>query len=101
MSEVRRKASEESNSYRKISLHSLHRKAYKSTFNEGMLKITDKNVSDEPGSFWKGRGCVNKIFALKIMVEKRLENDWKLFAAFINLETTYGDRKDLWNVLRI
>ncbi len=54
--------------------------------NEGMMKITDKNVGDEQEGFWKGRGCVDQIFAVKILVEKYLEKDRKLFAAFMDSE---------------
>ncbi len=54
-----------------------------------MMKITDKSVGDEQGGFWKGRGCKDQIFAVKISVEKYLEKDRKLFAAFMNLEKAY------------
>ncbi len=49
-----------------------------------MMKITDKSVGDEQGGFRRGRGCVDQIFAVKILVEKYLEKDRKLFAAFCN-----------------
>ncbi len=40
-----------------------------------MMKITDKSVDDEQEGFRKGRGCVDQIFAVKILVEKFLEKD--------------------------
>ncbi len=63
---------------------------------ERMMKITDKSVGDEQG-FQKGRGCIDHIFAVKILVEKYLEKDRKLFAAFMDLEKAYdrADRKGL------
>ncbi len=59
-----------------------------------MMKIvTDNSVGDEQGGFWKGRGCIDQIFAVKILVEKYLEKDRELFAAFMDLERAY-DRVD-------
>ncbi len=73
---------EECNNYRGISLLSVPGKIYGRILNERMMKITDKSVGDEPGC-QKGRRCVDQIFAVKILVEKYLEKDKKLFAAFI------------------
>ncbi len=46
---------------------------------------------------------MNQIFAVKMLVEKYLENDRKLFAAFMDLEKAYDrvDRKGLWETLRV
>ncbi len=65
------------------------------------MKKTDKSVGDEQGGFRKGRGCVDQIFAVKILVEKYLEKDRKLFAAFMDLEKAYDrvNRKGLWETL--
>ncbi len=54
------------------------RKIYERILNERMMKITDKSVCDEQGGFRKGRGCVDQIFAVKILMEKYLEKDRKL-----------------------
>ncbi len=88
---------EECNNYRGISLLSVPGKIYGKILNEKMMKITDKNVSDEQGGFWTGRGCVGQIFAVKILVKNYLEKDRKLFAAFMALEKAYdrADRKGL------
>ncbi len=50
-----------------------------------------------------GRGSIHQIFAVKILVEKYLEKDRKLFAAFMDLEKAYDrvDRKGLWDTLRV
>ncbi len=71
--------------------------------NEGMKKITDKSVGDKQGDFQKGRGCVDQIFEVKILVEKYLEKVRKLFAAFIDLEKSYNrvKWKGLWDTLRV
>ncbi len=94
---------EECNNYRGISLLSVPGKIYGRILNERMMKITDKSVGAEQGGFQKGRGCVDQIFAVKILVEKYLEKDRKLFAAFMDLEKAYDrvDRKSLWDTLRV
>ncbi len=94
---------EECNNYRGISLLSVPRKIYGRILNERMMKITDKSVGDEQGGFWEGKGCVDKNFAVKILVEKYLEKDRKLLADFMNLEKTYDrvNRKGLWDTLRV
>ncbi len=44
---------EEYKNYRGISLLSVPGKIYGRILNERMMKITDKSVGDEQGSFWK------------------------------------------------
>ncbi len=53
------------------------------------MKITDKSVGDKQRGFRKVRGCVDQIFEMKILVEKYIEKDRKLFAAFMDLEKAY------------
>ncbi len=35
-----------------------------------MMKITDKSVGDEQEGFQKGRGCIDQIFTVKILVSR-------------------------------
>ncbi len=60
---------EECNNYRSISLLSVPQKIYGRILNERMMKITDKSVGDEQEGLRRGKGCVDKIFAVKILVE--------------------------------
>ncbi len=94
---------EECNIYRGICLLSMSGKIYGRILNERMMKITDKSVGYEQGGFRKGRGCVDQIFAVKMLVEKYLEKECKLFAAFMDLEKAYDrvDRNGLWDTLRV
>lgn len=39
--------------------------------------------------FRKGKGCVDHIFGLKMLVEKYPDKDRKLFADFMNLKKAY------------
>ncbi len=50
-------------------------KIYGRILNKRMMKITDESVGDEQGGFRRGRGCVDQIFAVKMLVEKYLEKD--------------------------
>ncbi len=84
---------EECNNYRGISLLSVPSKIYGRILNERLTMITGKSVGNEQGGFWKGRGSEDQIFAVKILVEKYLEKDRKLFGAFMDLEKAY-DRAD-------
>ncbi len=86
---------EECSNYRGIIILTVARKIYGRVLYERMMKIIDNSGGDEQGGFWKGRRCVDQIFALKILVEK----DRELFAAFMDLEEVYDrvDRKGLWN----
>ncbi len=61
--------------YKGINLLSVPGRIYGRILNERMMKIMDKRVGDEQGGFWKGKGCVDQIFAVKILVEKYLEKD--------------------------
>ncbi len=59
---------EECNNYRGISLLSVPGKIYRRVLNEAMMNITDSSVGVEQ-RFQKGKGCVDQIFILKIMVK--------------------------------
>ncbi len=93
----------ECSNYWSISLLSVPGKIYGRILNERMMKITHESMGDEQLGFQKSRGYVDKIFAVKILVEKYLEKDRKLFAAFMDLEKGYGrvDRKGLWDTQRV
>ncbi len=60
-------------------------KLYKRILNERLRQVTEKNVSDEQGSFRSGESCVNQMFAIKMLVEEYLGKDRKLYVAFIDL----------------
>ncbi len=94
---------EECINYMGISLLSVPGNIYGRILYERMMKITDKSVGDEQVGFRRGRGCVDQIFAMNMLVEQYLEKDRKLFAAFMYLEEAYDrvDRKGPWDTLRV
>ncbi len=67
------------------------------------MEVTERKVSEEQGGFRKGRGCVDQIFAMKMLVEEYLGKAKRLYAAFMDLEKAYDsvDREALWSVLKV
>src|ERR1041384_409583 len=63
-----------------------------------MVSLCGRNV--ECG-FMKGRGCVDQIFTLRMIVEKCLDVGKKVFAVFVDLEKAYDrvNRRELCQVL--
>ncbi len=78
----------ECGSYRGIGLLSVPRKVYGEVITERVQRLTEEKISEEQGGFRKGRGCVDKIFSLRMVVEKILEKRKKLY-------TDHGFGKDL------
>ncbi len=46
------------------------------------MEATEGKVSEEQGGFMKGRGCVDQIFAIKMLVEEYLGKDKKVVCSF-------------------
>ncbi len=69
----------ECGSYRGISLLSVPGKVYGRILTERLMEVMEGNVSEEQGGFRKGRGCVDQIFAMKMLVEEYLGKDKKLY----------------------
>ncbi len=93
----------ECSSYRGKSLLSVPGKVYGRILTERLMEVTEGKVSEEQGSFRKGRGCVDQVFAMKRLVEEYLGKGKKLYAAFMDLEKAYDrvNREALWSVLQI
>lgn len=66
-------------------------KVYRKVFNERTMKITDKSVDDEHGGFRKGRGFIDKIFALKLCIlVKYPKKGRKLFSTYRDVYKAYN-----------
>ena len=57
---------------RGISLLSVPGKVYGRVLTERLMEVTEGKVSEEQGGFRKGKGCVDQMFAIKIIVEEYL-----------------------------
>ncbi len=93
----------ECSSYRGITLLGIPGKVYGRILTERLMGVTEGKVSEEQGGFRKRRGCVDQIFAMKMLVEEYLGKDIKLYATYMDLEKAYNrvDRETLWSVLKI
>src|SRR5678815_5992993 len=70
---------------------------------ERVRRVTEGLIGEEQGAFRSGRGCVDQIFTLKQMIEKRQEKENKLYLGFMDLQQAYDrvNREALWQVLVI
>ena len=53
------------------------------------MEVTEDNVSEEQEGCRKGKGCVDQVFAIKMMVEEYLGKGGKVYAALMDLEKAY------------
>ncbi len=72
----------ECSSYRGISLLSVPGKVSGRILTERLMEVTEGKKSEEQGSFRKGRGCVDQIFAMKRLVEEYLGKDKTVVCSF-------------------
>jgi hypothetical protein len=92
----------ECGNYRGIILLSVVGKVYGSVLIEEVKRITDEKIGEEQGGFRKGRGCIDQIFGVNQIIEKKLERQKELCVGFIDLEKGYDrvNREKMWDVLR-
>ena len=90
------------NNYRGINLLSVPGKVYGRALTGRLMEITEGKVSGEQVGFREGKGCMDQIFPIKMMVEYSRKSEI-LYTTFIGLEKTYYtvDREALLNVLKI
>ncbi len=48
-------------------------KVYNRILTDRVMEITKEKVSEEQGCFKRGRGCVDQIYSLKMMIEEYFE----------------------------
>ena len=66
------------------------------------VKEVDNILRDHQVGFRQGRGCIDQIAALRIIVEQSLEFDSSLYINFVDYEKAFDslDRDTLWKLLR-
>src|SRR5678816_1578033 len=91
----------ECGNYRGICLLSVVGKVYGRILIERVRGLTEGRMGEEQGGFREGRGCVDQVFTLKMLVEKSLERKGKVYGCFLDLEKAYDrvKRGELWRVL--
>ena len=88
--------------YRGISLLSIAGKVFAKILNDRVRCLTENRLLEEEAGFRSGRGCIDQIFIIRQLMEKYLEKDKKMYAAFIDMEKAYDKvwRTDLWVTLK-
>jgi len=88
--------------YRGISLLSVAGKAFAWIVLRRMQKAVDKKLRENQAGFRGGRGCVDQIFSLKILMEKCLEFQIPGVATFVDFKAAFDSihRPSLWKILR-
>ncbi|CAK1596230.1 unnamed protein product, partial [Parnassius mnemosyne] len=87
--------------YRGISLLSIVGKLYAKVLIERVMKETDGKIWDVQVGFRKGMGCTDQVFSMRMIAEKFLAKNQKVFCAFMDLEKAYDkvNRDMLWQTL--
>lgn len=66
-----------------------------------MQHLSEEFISEEQNGFRKGRSCTDAVFTLKLMIEKRRENNLETHLLFIDYEKAFDnlDREKLFQIL--
>jgi hypothetical protein len=66
-----------------------------------LLPTAEEILQEEQCGIHKGRSCIDAIFVIKQIMEKRREYNLPLFLFFLDYEKAYNreDRCKLWNIL--
>ncbi len=63
---------------------SVPEKIYGRVLTGKLMQVTEEEVSDEQGSFRKGRGCLDQINLITKLVEEYLGKDEKMYTAVMD-----------------
>ncbi|KAG7301870.1 hypothetical protein JYU34_013269 [Plutella xylostella] len=87
--------------YRGISLLSIVGKLYAKVLIERVMKETEERIWDVQAGFRKGMGCTDQVFSMRMVAEKFLAKNQKVFCVFLDLEKAYDRvaRNELWKTL--
>ena len=87
--------------WRGISLLDVCGKVFARILQDRLQVVAEKVLPESQCGFWKGRGCVDMVFAARQLVEKSREHDESLFVLFVDLRKAYNSvpRQALWRVL--
>lgn len=87
--------------YRGISLLNTCYKLYARIIEKRLYPITDSMILDVQHGFRKGKSCVDCLFIITQLIEKRREFNLPTYFAFIDYEKAFDrvDRELLWDIL--
>ena len=93
---------QECRTYRGIMLLSVPGEVLNRFILERLKHEVDNILRDHQAGFRQGRGCIDQIATLRIIVEQSLEFDSSLYINFVDYEKAFDslDRDTLWKVLQ-
>ena len=93
---------QECRNYRGIMLLSVPGKVLNRIILERLKNEVDNILKDHQAGFCQGRGCIDQIATLRIIVEQSLEFDSSLYINFVDYEKAFDslDRDTLWKLLQ-
>ena len=93
---------QECDNYRGIALLSVPGKVFCRVIQRRLAERAEQQLRESQCGFWKGRGCIDQIFAIRVLAEKAREFNTPLFLLFVDLRKAYDsvNREALWMVLR-
>ena len=91
----------ECSNYRGISLLSVPGKVFGHILLNRLRTATEKKLRENQGGFRSGRGCVDMIFCLRILMEKCIEFQLPALAIFIDFKAAFDSihRPTMWHIL--
>lgn len=92
----------ECKNYRGISLLSVVGKAFAWIVLSRMQKAVEQRLRENQAGFRRGRGCIDHIFTLRILIEKCLEFKIPAIITFVDFKAAFDSvhRPSLWRILR-
>lgn len=89
--------------YRGISLLNSAYKVYSRIINNRLKIITDALLCEEQSGFRKGRSCIDNVFIIQQLIEKRREFNLETHIAFIDFKKAFDkvNRQKLWEIMNI
>ena len=90
------------NNYRGISLLSTAGKVLTSIIRSRITGLYESESREEQSGFRQGRGCIDQIFSLRQILERRIRNGRDYTATFIDFAAAFDSvhRSSLWSILR-
>ena len=87
--------------YRGISLLNAGYKIYTKIITNRLKPISESVLSEEQNGFRVGRSCIDNVFTVKQIIEKRREFNLETQMAFLDLKKTFDtvSRGKLWEIL--
>ena len=87
--------------YRGISLLNSGYKIYTKIITQRFKTITEALLLEEQNGFRIGRSCIDNVFTIKQIIEKRREFNLETHMAFLDLEKAFDrvNRNQLWQIL--